>query len=150
MRRDYTWEERLERASRRAALHIRGVWEETGHSDTRLIDAILLPDALTIVGITTSTDRPLRREHVVPRIYIIEECKRMLHEGATDEAIADLIRHNTKIVLISRQEQIRLDSSQHLNLSQTMPDGWTFGSDIFARLRAAKIEWRPYLKEGLW
>jgi hypothetical protein len=150
MRRDYTREERLERASRRAAAHIRGVWEETGYSDTRFLDAVLLPDALTIVGITTSTERPLRREHVVPRIYIIEECKRMLHNGATDEAISDLILQNTKIVLISSQEQFRLDSRQHLNLSQKMPHGWAFGDDVFARLREAKIEWIPHVKEGLW
>ena len=130
---------------------IRGVWEETGFSDTRFVAAMIIPDVLTAVGISAeAVEGTMRREHVVPRILIINECKRMLRNGDTDDTIARLIQANTKIVFVSPAEQVKLDSSHHLNLSRRMPSGWRFGDDIFARLEAAGIEWFPYSRTGLW
>ena len=63
--------ERLERASLRVAMHIRGMWEEKGSSDTRLLEALFLPDELTVVGRSRSYEGKGHREHVVPRLVII-------------------------------------------------------------------------------
>lgn len=130
---------------------IGGVWEETGYSDTRLLEAMILPDVLTVAGFSAAAEEAsMRREHVVPRIFIIDECKRMLRVGEPDAAIAGLINHNTKIVYVSPSQQKILDSKYHLNLSRKMPDGWKFGDDIFARLSKAKIEWYPCSRMGIW
>ena len=145
MRREYSRQERLERASLRAATHVRGLWEETGYSDSRLIDAILLPDWLITVGITASPERPLRREHIVSRICVIEECKAMIKTERSDRELADLIGTNTKIVLISLSESVRVNSLRdQKSLKDNMPAGWEFGHDVFARLNLAGIEWNPY------
>lgn len=135
--------ERLERASLRIAMHIRGMWEEKGSSDTRLLEALFLPDELTVVGRSRAFNGKGRREHVVPRLVIIKECHRMIEAGETDQAVAELIRNHAKIVLISAEECERLDRSAHLGLRQSMPVGWKFGDDVFARLNMAKIEWDP-------
>lgn len=120
---------------------MRGLWEEKGSSDTRLLEAFFLPDEFTIVGRSRQHDGFGRREHVVPRLVIVRECHRMLEAGATDEEIARFLREHVRIVLISNEECERLDRKAELGLRQTMPEGWTFGDDLFARLRRAEIEW---------
>jgi hypothetical protein len=138
----FTDAERLARASLRVAMHIRGLWEEKGSSDTCLLESFFLPDELTQVGVSRAFDGRGHREHVVPRLVIVTECHRMLEDdNATDEAIANLIRENVKIVIISHEERDRLDRRDKLGLRQKMPDGWKFGDDVFARLTAAEIEW---------
>jgi len=54
MRREYSFEERYQRACLRAAMNIRGLWEEKGSSDTRLIEGLLLPDEFTVVDVPLS------------------------------------------------------------------------------------------------
>lgn len=142
-RRTYTDAERLERACLRTAMHIRGIWEETGGSDTRLLDSLFISDALTTVGRSPNYESGRCREHVVPRRVIIMECREMLKRGEGDVAIAKLIERHNKIVLISREERDRLDRREHLGLRQSMPKDWTFGGDIYARLHLAGIEWSP-------
>ncbi|HTM79462.1 hypothetical protein [Asticcacaulis sp.] len=137
----YTTEERLERACQRVAMHIRGLWEEKGSSDTRLLDGLFMPDEFTVVGKSHNYDGKGRREHVVPRLVIIKECHAMLERGESDLAIAKFIRDHVRIVLISKEEQERLDQSEQLALRQTMPLGWTFGGDVYARLTKANIQW---------
>ena len=143
VKRAYTNEERLERACRRVAMHIRGLWEEKGSSDTRLLESPLLPDELVVAGQSRAYRGTGRREHVVPRLVVVRECLRMLEAGHDDEALAAFIRHHVKIVLLTAEESARLDRKEHLGLRQAMPPGWTFGDDIFARLDAAGIEWIP-------
>ena len=147
-RRWYTNDERCERASRRVATHIRELWEETGVSDTRLLDGLFYPDALAIVGRSIGYKDKGHREHVVPRLTIIKACICMLERNETDEAVAKFVRDHTKIVLITRIEQQRLDGTlfgnKGLGLKQKMPDGWKPGDDIYARLTAAGIEWLPH------
>lgn len=142
-RREYTKEERLARACLRAARHIRELWEEKGCSDTRLIDGLFIPDELVHAGASLKYDGKGRREHVVPRRVIVVECHAMLERGKSDQEIADLIRNNVKVVKISLDEQKRLDGRGETNLKQKMPSGWSFGDDIYARLKIAKIEWSP-------
>ncbi len=140
----YSKEQRLQRACLRVAMVIRGLWEEKGSSDTRLLEGLLLPDELTVVGRSVALENgegKVRREHVVPRRAIIMKCHDMLADGQSDEAIAKIIRDNTKIVLVSEAECERLDRVKHMNLKQKMPGGWEFGGDVFARLQVAGIEW---------
>jgi len=134
-------EQRLERATLRVAMHIRGLWEEKGGSDTRLLEALFIPDELTLAGHSQAFTGKGRREHVIPRLVIIEQCHRMLEARATDAQIAKFIRDHVRIVMISAEECERLDRAAHLGLRQTMPVGWKFGASLFARLEAAGIEW---------
>jgi hypothetical protein len=137
----FTETELLERATLRVAMHIRGLWEERGSSDTRLLEALFIPDSLTTVGRSRTFNGKGRREHVVPRLVIIDACHEMLKSGASDETIARFIRDHVKIVQISPEECERLDRSDQLGLRQKMPNGWKPGDDVFARLEAAGIEW---------
>ena len=132
-----------ERASLRAASHMRGLWEEKGSSDTRLLESLFLPDAYTVVGRSIASPVGGRREHVIPRLMLAEECHRMLDRGATDDELAAFLRDSVKIVIVSDEERRRMDDRAQLRLRQRMPDGWSFGDDPFARLAAAGIEWRP-------
>jgi hypothetical protein len=77
-------------------MHIRGLWEERGSSDTRLLEGLFLPDALTLAGHSKAFGGKGRREHVVPRRVIVQECHRMLGQGATDEELAKLIRDHVQ------------------------------------------------------
>ena len=140
-RRDYSSEERRDRAFLRAAAHIRGLWEEKGSSDTRILDAFFLPDEFTVVGRSHSYNGEGRREHVVPRLVIIKECHAMLESGENDQAIAKFIRDHVRIVLISKEEQETLDRRDQFALKQIMPEGWAFGGNTYARLQAANVLW---------
>ena len=141
VRREYSFGERYERACLRAAMNIRGLWEEKGSSDTRLIEGLLLPDDFTVVGQSHAFSERGRREHVIARLVVIKEVHNMLERGSTDGQIAGFIRDHVKIVRISDEECLKLDRKDQLGLRQRMPTGWTFGDDIYARLSAAEIEW---------
>lgn len=151
-RRSYSIDERRERASRRVATHIRELWEETGGSDTRLLDGLFYPDAIATVGRSVAYQGKGHREHVIPRLVIIRACIAMLERNEPDEIIAKFIRDHTKIVLITQAQQQHLDGSKYadrgLGLRQRMPEGWKIGDDIFARLSAAGVEWIPHADEG--
>jgi len=137
-------EELHRRAALRVAMHIRGLWEEKGSSDTRLLEALLIPDRFTLMGRSLAAPGHGRREHVVPRKVIVDECHRMLVQGVDDARIAAFIIEHVKIVIISDEECLRLDRT--LGLRQRMPDGWTPGENVYARLDAAGIEWMPIVR----
>lgn len=122
-------------------MHIRGLWEEKGSSDTRLVEGLFLPDEFTVVGQSLSYAGRGRREHVIPRLVVVSEIHRMLERDATDAEIAAFIREHVKIVKITHEERDRLDRRDQLGLRQCMPTGWRFGDDVFARLKAAEIQW---------
>lgn len=143
MRREYSFDERYDRACLRAAMNIRGLWEEKGSSDTRLIEGLLLPDEFTVVGRSRAFSGRGRREHVIPRLVVIKAVHDMLERGATDGQIAEFIRAHVKIVMISDEECLKLDRKNQLGLRQRMPMGWAFGDDIYARLSVAEIDWAP-------
>lgn len=119
------------------------MWEEKGSSDTRLLEAPLLPDDLTVIGESLGAGGRWHREHVVPRLVVIKKCHEMLEMQAGDDAIAKVVRDYVKIVRITHEESQRLDLQANLGLKQSMPPGWTFeGGDPYARLKAAGIQWR--------
>ena len=106
-------------------------------------------DHLITVGKSANApeDRPYR-EHIVPCVMIHNEVIRLLlHAGVRDHEVseevihqaASLIKNNLAIVLISKEEQEKLDIS--LGLRTSMPKDWKFGDSIFARLEAAELEW---------
>jgi hypothetical protein len=135
----------LDRACLRVAMVIRGMWEEKCSSDTRLLENLLIPDRLTVVGRSRALKPGERyhREHVVPRLVIIKTCHQMLCDGASDAEVAGYIRDHVRIVLITEDESRRLDRLDGVGLKQVMPKGWQSGGDLFARLQAAAIEWDP-------
>jgi hypothetical protein len=142
----YSKSGRFVRASLRVAMHIRGLYEERGSSDTRLLESFFLPDEHTLVGVShawrASGDKG-RREHVVPRLVIIKACHAMVANGENDAAIACVIRDNVKIVMITEEECQRLDGRQQHGFKQCMPKKWKVGDDPFARLTTAGIAWDP-------
>lgn len=142
-KRIFTDEEKKHRAFLRAAMVIRGLWEEKESSDTRLLQEPLILDALVTVG--ESIRGKGRREHVVPRAVLCETAHQMLADGASDEEVAAMLMKFLKIVHIHPEEQVLLDSSKHFNLRQCMPDTWSaLDGCEFARLKAAGIEYKLY------
>ena len=144
-RRTYSREERHRRACLRAAALIRSLWEEKGSSHSRLVDDPIIPNDLVIVGRSNALPAGAngRREHVVPCRYVVEACHTMLSAGASDAELAELIREQIKIVLVTPEESSRLDTRAGTNARQHMPKGWVRGGDPFARLSDAGIAWTP-------
>jgi len=133
----YEKTELMDRAYYRIAWNIFHMWEESGSSDSRLLQEPLIPEVFVVVG--KSRKGTSRKEHVVPRVVICDICHRLYDQGATIEDVAQVIKKLLKIVLIDKEEQKYLDHK--LNLKQVMPDDWDFKEgDIFKRLKEANIE----------
>lgn len=141
--RDFSEAELLERACLRVAMFMRGLWEEKGSSDTRLLFDPWIPDRLTIVGRSRACTGKIYREHVVPRALIAHKVHAMFAAGASNTEVATYIQEHIKIVEISEEEARRLDHKANFGLKTKMPEGWEPGGDIYARLAAAGIEWVP-------
>lgn len=136
----FTREQLIERTFWRVATVIQHCREEgEGRGHTRFLDRPLVRDEYVLAG--TSIRGGSVREHVVPLLWIYDECERMFVQGASVTEVAALIQANLKIVFISEEERRHLDST--LGLKTRMPDGWTFGDDPFARLTKGRIEFRP-------
>ncbi len=119
---------------------MRGMWEEKGSSDTRLLLPPLIPDEYVVHGRSRSGGS--LREHVIPRRVICVECHKMLEAGATDEEIASYIQQRLLIVYVSEEERDLLDKGSNLNLRQRMPEGWCpKNGHPMERLKSAGIEW---------
>ena len=147
MQREFSRAELLERASLRVAMHIRGVWEERGSSDTRLLEGLFLPDDLTVVGRSRglAADDIGRREHVVPRLRVIRECIALIKADRPDAEIADFIARHVKIVQVTREECARLDRARGKGGSkQDTPADWMVGDNIYLRLHREGILWEPF------
>jgi hypothetical protein len=78
------------------------------------------------------------REHIVPCILIHNEAIRMVLAGSARAEVAQMIATNLAIVRITNAQADLLDKT--LKLRTTMPEGWNFGDDVFARLNVAKIQ----------
>jgi hypothetical protein len=84
------------------------------------------------------TESDSYREHIVPCIMIHNEAIRMVLDGSPRTEVAQMIAANLAIVRITKSEADLLD--RQLKLKTTMPEGWKFGDDVFARLNVAKIQ----------
>ncbi|CAM2192082.1 putative FtsK gamma domain-containing protein [Paraburkholderia kururiensis] len=88
-----------------------------------------------------------QNEHVVPCVFIRDNCIRLYGLGASIAQVAEYIGRHTVIVRLLKEESRMLDASAQnggLGLKTTMPEGWRVGVDsVFARLHAANIEFDP-------
>jgi len=132
-------EELLFRACERIAYVMKGMLEDTGSTDTRLLGPPLVPDHLVAVG--RSQDDACCREHVIPRLVICNRAEAMLKGGAGTLEVARFIAEHLKIVYLTQDQCDLLNKKKFFNLRQRMPENWEFGHDHFARLREAEI---PY------
>lgn len=127
----------MRRTFDRVAMVLFETWEE-GWGHTRLLDEPLVPNWLVEVG--QSCKGAEYREHVVPLRLVYNECETMFASGKPLSTVARFLEHHVKIVRVSREEQRRID--YELGLKTRMPPGWVFNEgDIYARLRAAGVEW---------
>ena len=78
---------------------------------------------------------PQWREHIVPCTMIKEEAIRMAQANEPTAHIAQMLKENLAIVIITAEEAKKLDAVYQT----TMPDGWNFGDSKFARLDAISI-----------
>lgn len=122
--------------------HFRHCLEHGGGFHSRLFEHMLHPETkFVFVGKSASVtkDTPTHPEHVVPCAFMIDECKRLIKKGVSDELVASLLAKHWKLALITKEEQRRLDHD--LKLKSEMPKGWRFeDGDTFERLKLAKIE----------
>lgn len=135
---NFTADQLIDRVFLRISYVMHSMWEETGSSDTRLLDEPLVPDRYVVVG--ESRRGTECREHVIPRKVVCEQCHSMFAHGATIEQVAAFLRSYVKVVRISKDERHVLDHGSKLNLRQRMPVGWSFeDGDVFARLALGGI-----------
>lgn len=100
-------------------------------------------DRLTVIGESGSARQNPWREHVVPVNLIRKEAEKLAREGAPVSVIADFIRHHLFVVLIHKDERLRLDEPIEkggLGLRENMPEHWLPGDDPLERLSAAGIQ----------
>jgi len=77
------------------------------------------------------------REHIIPCTLIRDEFIQMVEAGATVAELAQMLKTNLAIVMITPEEAALIDSTY----KTTMPDGWNFGDSVFARLDAMGVDY---------
>lgn len=88
-------------------------------------------------------DEGVWREHTVPCNAVRDQAVRLAQAGTSTAELADFLLTHLRVVLVTAEEAGRMDSMRTpsgINLRDNMPDGWQWGGDRFARLRAANIE----------
>ena len=109
-----------------------------GLENTRaLLEGDSIDHLITIGESVNRTKENTYREHIVPCILIYNQAVTMAMEKAPITEIAQMIKNNLAIVLITNEEADKLDGE--LDMQTSMPEGWKFGDDIFARLKVAGI-----------
>lgn len=103
-----------------------------------LLDSDSIDHLITIGESVSRTKENTYREHIVPCILIYNQAVTMTMEKRPVTEIAQMIKNNLAIVLITNEEADKLDNE--LDMQTNMPEGWQFGDDVFARLKVAGIE----------
>ena len=110
-------------------------------SDTKMygmINRSVFDSVDNIIALNKPLAEDSYREHIVPCVMIIQEAFRMFDkDNATVADVAAMIQQNLFVFHITKQEANHLDIE--LGLRTTMPEGWNFGDNVFARLDAANI-----------
>ena len=110
-----------------------------GLENTRaLLEGDSIDHLITIGESVKRTKENTYREHIVPCILIYNQAITMTLEKRSVTEVAQMIKNNLAIVLITNEEADRLDGE--LDLQTSMPEGWNFGDDVFARLKVAGIK----------
>lgn len=93
---------------------------------------------ITIGESVNRTKENTYREHIVPCVMIYNQAIKMIQENRTITEIAQMLKQNLAIVLITNEEAELLDNE--LDMQTSMPEGWNFGDSVFARLTLAQIQ----------
>lgn len=93
---------------------------------------------ITIGESVKRTKENTYREHIVPCVMIYNQIITMLQEKRSVTEIAQMIKNNLAIVLLTNEEAELID--HELDMQTSMPEGWNFGDSVFARLDVAKIQ----------
>lgn len=152
--RDFIISEGIQRVTRAQAARktdTNGFFEKTAAAIKQLVDieawdflngrlsAFDDHDDIITIGkskaVLANPDAPQWREHIVPCTLIKEEAIRMAQAGAAIPQIAQMLKENLAIVIITAEEAKTIDAVYQT----TMPTGWNFGDSIFARLDAMYI-----------
>ena len=142
--RKFTKEDKRKEAFLRAANTLFSFWRvlnqderDSGQSGihSRLLE-YLIEDAFVEVG--ESLKGRGHREHIIPLTMIRDQAIKMFNQNYLVEDVAEMIEKNLKLVHITKNEQQYLDNE--LGYKTSMPQGWKFGDDPFARLSKANIK----------
>lgn len=110
-----------------------------GLENTRaLLEGDSIDHLITIGESVNRTKENTYREHIVPCIMIFNQAVTMTMEKSSITEVAQMIKNNLAIVLITNEEADRLDNE--LDMQTSMPEGWKFGDSVFARLVTAQIQ----------
>ena len=110
-----------------------------GLENTRaLLEGDSIDHLITIGESVNRTKENTYREHIVPCILIYNQAVTMTMEKRPVTEVAQMIKNNLAIVLITNEEAELLDNE--LDLQTSMPEDWKFGDNVFARLTTAQIQ----------
>lgn len=110
-----------------------------GLENTRaLLEGDSIDHLITIGESVNRTKENTYREHIVPCIMIYNQAVTMTMEKRSVTEIAQMIKNNLAIVLITNEEAELLDNE--LDMQTSMPENWKFGDNVFARLDVAGIK----------
>jgi sulfur transfer complex TusBCD TusB component (DsrH family) len=110
-----------------------------GLENTRaLLEGDSIDHLITIGESVKRTKENTYREHIVPCILIYNQAVTMTMEKRSVAEVAQMIKNNLAIVLITNEEAELLDNE--LDMQTSMPENWQFGDSVFARLDVAKIQ----------
>ena len=102
-----------------------------------LLEGDSIDHLITIGESVKRTKENTYREHIVPCIMIFNQAVTMTMEKCSVAEVAQMIKVNLAIVLITNEEAELLDNE--LDMQTSMPEGWKFGDSVFARLDTAGI-----------
>jgi hypothetical protein len=103
-----------------------------------LLEGDSIDHLITIGESVKRTRENTYREHIVPCIMVFNQAVTMTMEKRSVTEVAQMIKNNLAIVLITNEEAELLDNE--LDMQTSMPEGWNFGDSVFARLDVAKIQ----------
>ena len=82
------------------------------------------------------------RERVVPAVMVKNKACEMASQHASPKEISDFLKAHLLIVIVTKNEARLLDrqlTTSGESMRTSMPEGWQWGQDPFARLKAAGI-----------
>src|SRR5690606_324189 len=103
----FSKEEIKRRRITRLAEIIHDHWEEGSGMDTRFFDHPFIHNEHVMSG--RSVNGGTYREHVVPRVYLRDECLKLLDQGRTIDDLAEVLMNNLLIVTITNDEADNLN-----------------------------------------
>ena len=138
---DFTKTQILERRFLRLAQLIHDHWAEGSGMNTDLFKEPLIHDSFVIRAVSIAPGATYS-EHVVPRVFLRDQCMSMYSTGATVEAVSKILMRYLWIAKITPEEADRIN--HQLGYKTTMPPGWVLGKDdALARLHEAGINLQP-------